>query len=116
VVEDHRGGSMEKVTDDINRIKEIIVENYRPDKIILFGSRVRGTAGKQSDIDILVISDREKDLPRHKRGLDVRIKLSEVETPKDILFYTHADIERWSGVKHTFVNEVLKQGTVLYER
>jgi len=76
----------------------------------------RGDADEQSDIDILVISDREKDLPRYRRGLDVRIKLSEVETPKDILFYTHADIGRWAGVKHTFVNEVLKEGKVLYER
>ena len=107
---------MTEPTEEINRIKEIIVENYHPDKIVLFGSYARGDFDEQSDIDILVISDREKDLPRYRRGLDVRIKLSEVETPKDILFYTHADIERWNGVKHTFVNEVLKEGEVLYER
>ena len=64
----------------INRIKEIIVENYHPDKIVLFGSYARGDFDEQSDIDILVISDRENDLPRYRRGLDVRIKLSEVET------------------------------------
>ncbi len=75
-----------EISEKINRIKEIIVENYHPDKIILFGSCARGDADEQSDIDILVISDREKDLPRYRRGLDVRIKLSEVETPKDILF------------------------------
>ena len=103
-------------TEEINRIKEIIVENYHPDKIVLFGSYARGDFDEQSDIDILVISDWENDLPRYRRGLDVRIKLSEVETPKDILFYTHADIERWSGVKHAFVNEVLREGEILYER
>ena len=107
---------MMEMTEKINRIKEIIVGNYHPDKIILFGSWARGDADEQSDIDILVISDREKDLPRYRRGLDVRIKLSEVDTPKDILFYTHADIGRWIGVKHTFVNEVLNEGKVLYER
>jgi predicted nucleotidyltransferase len=105
-----------EISEKINRIKEIIVENYHPDKIILFGSCARRDADEQSDIDIFVISDREKDLPRYRRGLDVRIKLSEVETPKDILFYTHADIGRWVGVKHTYVNEVLKEGEVLYER
>ena len=107
---------MMKPTEVVNIIKKIIVENYHPDKIILFGSYAREDFDEQSDVDILVISDREKDLPRYRRRVDVRIKLSEVETPKDILFYTHADIERWGGVKHTFVNEVLKEGEVLHER
>ncbi len=102
--------------DTINRIKEIIVKYYNPDKVILFGSYAKGNAEIKSDIDILIISDREKHLPRYKRGLDVRLKLSEVEKPKDILFYTHEDINRWNGVKHSFVSEVLREGTVLYER
>jgi predicted nucleotidyltransferase len=69
----------------INWIKNIIIREYQPDAIILFGSHARKNAKSQSDIDILVISDREKQLPRYKRGLNVRIKLSEIKTPKDIL-------------------------------
>ena len=107
---------MIKMTEEIVKIKEIIVNTYHPDKIILFGSHAKGKADDNSDIDLLIISDREKNLPRYKRGLDVRIKLSEILTPKDVLFYTHADIERWRNIKHTFVNEVLNQGKVLYER
>ncbi|HEX3045295.1 MAG TPA: nucleotidyltransferase domain-containing protein [Bacillota bacterium] len=103
-------------SDDITRIKDIIVREYQPDAIILFGSHARNSAKPESDIDIIVISDREKQLPRHKRGLNVRIQLSEVKTPKDILFYTHEDVERWRGVKHTFVETILKEGKVLYER
>jgi len=41
---------MMEPTEVINRIKEIIVENYHPDKIILFGSYARG------DFDEPVIS------------------------------------------------------------
>jgi predicted nucleotidyltransferase len=103
-------------TEEINRIKDIIVREYQPDAIILFGSHARKNAKPESDIDILVISDREKQLPRYKRGLNVRLKLSEVKTPKDILFYTHEDMERWQGVKHTFVETVMNEGIVLYER
>jgi len=51
---------MMEISEKINRIKEIIVENYHPDKIILFGSCARGDADEQSDIDILVISDGKK--------------------------------------------------------
>lgn len=100
---------------EINRIKESIVELYQPDKIILFGSWAREEAGEQSDIDLLVISDREKHLPRYQRGLEVRLHLSQFPTPKDILFYTHEDVTRWQDVPQAFINTVLREGRVLYE-
>jgi len=101
---------------DIRLITNCIVREYQPDKIILFGSWARGDATPQSDIDLLVISDREEQMPRYKRGLDVRLSLSQFQSPKDVLFYTHEDIERWRGVPQTFVNTVLDEGRVLYER
>lgn len=101
---------------DIKLITECIVREYQPDMIILFGSWARGNADANSDIDLLVISDREKDLPRYKRGLDIRLLLSQFQSPKDILFYTHDDIERWRGVPQTFVTTVLREGRALYER
>jgi predicted nucleotidyltransferase len=101
---------------EIKSITECIVREYRPDKIILFGSWARGHANAQSDIDLLVISDREKRLPRYKRGLNVRLLLSQFSSPKDILFYTHEDVERWRDVPQTFINTVLREGRVLYER
>ncbi len=101
---------------EIALIRDRIVQLYRPDKIILFGSRSRGDADRHSDIDLLVISDREKHLPRCKRGLEVRLQLSEFKTPKDILFYTREDVERWKSVPQAFINTVLREGDVLYER
>jgi predicted nucleotidyltransferase len=104
------------ISDEVKRIRDIIVREYEPDKIILFGSRARGDALPDSDIDILVVSDREKDLPRYKRGLEVRLKLAAVRVPKDILFYTHGDFGKWRTVRQSFVSAVLREGVVLYER
>ncbi|MCA9942780.1 MAG: nucleotidyltransferase domain-containing protein [Ardenticatenaceae bacterium] len=101
---------------EIKLITDCIVREYQPDKIILFGSWARANANEDSDIDLLVISDREKNLPRYKRGLDIRLLLSQFPSPKDILFYTHDDVERWRGVPQTFINTVLTEGRVLYER
>lgn len=101
---------------EIKSITECIVREYQPDKIILFGSWARGEANEKSDIDLLVISDREKRLPRYKRGLDIRLLLSQFLSPKDILFYTHEDVERWRDVPQTFISTVLREGRVLYER
>ncbi len=105
-----------KENQELTLITNCIIREYQPDKIILFGSWARGNADEQSDIDLLVISDREKDLPRYQRGLDVRLALSQFQTPKDILFYTHEDVERWRDVPHTFINTVLNEGRALYER
>lgn len=104
------------VQEEIKAITEYIVRLYQPDEIILFGSWARDEANKESDIDLLVISDREKHLPRYKRGLDVRLQLSRFKTPKDILFYTHEDVARWQSVPHSFINRVLGEGQILYDR
>lgn len=100
----------------IKLIADCIAREYQPDKIILFGSWARGDASEQSDIDLLVISDHEAHLPRYKRGLDVRLQLSQFPVPKDILFYTHEDVERWRDVPQTFIHTILREGQVLYER
>ncbi|MDY0094072.1 MAG: nucleotidyltransferase domain-containing protein [Candidatus Vecturithrix sp.] len=47
----------------------MIIPDYHPDKVILFGSWARGDGRPDNDIDILAISDQEKHLPRYKRGL-----------------------------------------------
>ena len=86
-----------ETSEEISSIRDCIVRLYQPDKIILFGSR-------------------EKHLPRYKRGLDVRLQLTEIKTPKDILFYTHEDVDRWKGSPQSFISTVLSEGAVLYER
>ncbi len=107
---------MIEICDQIKQITRIIIDDYKPDKVILFGSRARGDLNPDSDIDILVVSDKEKKLPRYKRGLQVRVKLSGILIPKDILFYTHDDFSRWQNIKQSFISTVIREGVVLYER
>jgi predicted nucleotidyltransferase len=44
---------MNEISDQIKQIIEIIINDYKPDKVILFGSRARGDDRPDSDIDIL---------------------------------------------------------------
>lgn len=48
-----------------------IRRRFRPQRIILFGSRARGEAGEESDYDILIISDVFEGIPEVDRGADV---------------------------------------------
>jgi predicted nucleotidyltransferase len=43
--------------DDIREIVQQIVERFRPQKVILFGSYAQGKPTKDSDVDLLVIME-----------------------------------------------------------
>ncbi|MBI1926964.1 nucleotidyltransferase domain-containing protein [Candidatus Poribacteria bacterium] len=98
----------------IDEIRDIIVETYQPEKIILFGSYANGNPTEDSDLDLLVIKD--SNLPRYKRGLKVRLALSRFHFAKDILFYTPEEINRWTNVPCSFVGTAMNQGETIYER
>lgn len=102
--------------EQISHITDTIIHTYQPDKVIVFGSCAHGEQDEKSDLDIMVISDREKHLPRHKRGLQTRLALPEPDVPTDILFYTHEEVEKWKEVRLSFVATVLREGRVVYEQ
>jgi len=100
----------------IRHITDTIIRTYQPDKVIVFGSCARGEQREKSDLDILVISDREKELPWHRRGLETRLALPEPDVPTDILFYTHEEVKKWKDVRLSFVSTVMREGKVVYEQ
>ena len=100
--------------DTINELTKHIIQDYQPERIILFGSYALGNANSDSDLDLLIISDNEKELPRRKRGLALLYKLRKYHFSKDILFYTKDEIDRWKDVNSAFITEAIQEGVVLY--
>jgi predicted nucleotidyltransferase len=79
--------------------------------IILFGSRARGEARPDSDLDLLVIEpdfDRRGEeygrLRRELRGLDVAI---------DLVIYRRREADQWRSVPGSFLHRALGEGRVL---
>ncbi len=101
---------------ELVEIQNLIIQDYSPNKIILFGSYAKGTATEKSDLDLLIISDIEKKIPRWKRGLSLRVKLSQYKIPRDLLFYSTDEVSHWIGVNNSFIDKVLKEGKILYEQ
>lgn len=103
------------VTDELLReAVRRIVQAGNPIKVVLFGSRARGDARPESDLDILVIE--ESAVPRYKRSPPYYRALVGVFPSIDLVVWTPAEISSWANVRNFFVTTALRQGRVLYER
>ncbi|MFH1096394.1 MAG: nucleotidyltransferase domain-containing protein [Candidatus Desantisbacteria bacterium] len=98
--------------EQINEIIRRIVENFRPQKIILFGSYAYGNPTEGSDLDLLIV--KESNVPRHKRGREVRRYLRGLKVSIDLLVYTKDEIQKWSNIKPAFITTIMEKGRVLY--
>src|SRR5512146_1544307 len=59
----------------LKHITDTIVEKFHPRRIILFGSHARGDPRPDSDVDLLVVMDSEKD--RFARAIDIGLALAD---------------------------------------
>lgn len=98
----------------LDRIVEQIVRVLNPEKVILFGSYVRGEAGPDSDMDIAVIAETGE--PQGRRTLALAQSWPHVLLPTDILVFTPDEWDRWKAVPNTIMNEASREGRVVYER
>ena len=75
-----------------------IVSGFQPLQILLFGSRARGTAGPDSDIDLIVVfQEVENHLEKIAEILGV---LEDLDYPKDVIVATPEQIKNrspWTG-------------------
>ena len=103
-----------RIKEIISSIVEKIKENYKPEKIVLFGSYAQKEVHQDSDIDLLVVKDSTQ--RRDERDKEIRELLKETRVPLDIFVYTPEEVERFHTLKGSFINKIFNTGEVLYER
>ncbi|MCW3133082.1 MAG: nucleotidyltransferase domain-containing protein [Methanophagales archaeon] len=100
---------MEKLKAVLERLKE-----YQPEKIILFGSYARDEADEYSDLDFVVV---KKTAKRFLERLIEVAKLIDNDLGNvDVFVYTPEEFERMIEWENPFIERVLKEGRVLYEK
>lgn len=99
----------EKVQEAVRRI----VEAAHPLKVILFGSRARGAAAPDSDLDLLII---EREVPdRYSEMVRLNGTLRGLILPLDILVIGERDFEERSRTPGSVYYAARREGKVLYD-
>lgn len=99
---------------DIQKIADKIAEEYKPEKIILFGSYAWGNPTEDSDVDLFIVKDSDKDI--FERNRDVNRIIFERDFAADILVYTPKQVEKREKMGDPFLINILKSGQVLYAK
>lgn len=89
-----------------------IVDVVEPEKIILFGSAARGSAGRHSDVDLLVVKGGGDPLDLMAR---IYSRLHGVGAAVDAIVVSPEDVERFRDSHALVIKPALRDGTVVYE-
>jgi uncharacterized protein len=98
--------------DCIREMTERIVQEFRPEQVILFGSYAYGTPTADSDVDLLVILPFEGKAPR--KSLEILNKVNPTFAV-DLLVRTPEQIQQRLAWNDFFLQEIMEKGKVLYE-
>ncbi len=106
----------------IKKVCNRIVEKFHPQRIILFGSLSKGTATKNSDLDLLMIVDDKNNLARLKRR-DRYVEILRLFHHKgfglDVIVLTNQEVKKLIAENEgewDLILEIMNEGKTLYER
>ncbi|HEV7671834.1 MAG TPA: nucleotidyltransferase domain-containing protein [Thermoanaerobaculia bacterium] len=104
--------------DLLSQMAEVIVQEVKPERIILFGSHARGDARPDSDVDLLVIEQEGfgKQRSRRREAALLWRALAHFPIPKDIVVYSQEEAAAWTNYPGHLMAQALREGRVLYER
>ena len=108
-----RGHPLEGRTALVPRyLLDSVVDYFKPQRVILFGSRARGEATRDSDIDLLVIVD--DDTPPEKLTWRAGYEAHRSNRAADVFPMRAATFERDRGIPNTLAAEAEADGIVMY--
>jgi len=101
-----------QITDRLNK-------SPRPLRAILFGSFAHGASHDDSDIDLVVILDKEGKSDTYKALINNRVEISKRlralkrKYPMDILVYTRDEWEELKASESSFIQKIEKDGLTI---
>jgi predicted nucleotidyltransferase len=91
-----------------------VTERFDPERIVLFGSLARGNAGRDSDIDLLVVF--RDAVQRRSTAVALRLAIADIPAPVDFVVTDLEEIERRGHIAGPALGAALREGKVVYRR
>ena len=98
----------------LREIVRKIVERFHPRRILLFGSRARGDARPDSDVDLFI--EMESADPPHERKCKIRALFPDRRWGLDLVVYTPAEVAKYRPMRGLLLSMIEGEGKLLYEQ
>lgn len=98
--------------DKIRHLSDRIARDFRPERIILFGSYAYGTPNDDSDVDLLVILSFQGKPTR--KALEILDKMNP-SISLDLIVRTPEHVKERLSNRDWFMYEIIEKGLTLYE-
>ncbi|MBI5763210.1 MAG: nucleotidyltransferase domain-containing protein [Planctomycetes bacterium] len=98
---------------DIRSLARCIADEYRPLRIILFGSYAYGKPQRDSDVDLLVV------MPYSGNSAHKALEILNRANPRfgvDLLVRSPTELAKRLRMRDGFMQEIIEKGETLYER
>ncbi len=105
---------MQNVTDEVRVLTARLIKQYKPEKIILFGSAASGKARQDSDIDLFIIKNSTQKRPLRVQEVFQALRGIKRTYPLDPIVYTSEEVEKRLSLGDYFIKRVFQEGKVLY--
>ena len=101
------------LTEAFENILRILIAEYAPEKVILFGSFANKDVREWSDLDVVIVKDTAKPFPQRLREVAL---LCRPPVGVDFLVYTPREFAQMIADNNPFlIEEVLRKGKTVYE-
>lgn len=97
---------------EIKKLADRIAEEFKPDRIILFGSYADGVPDPDSDVDLLVLTDHDGKGWEYAARIRDRIR---PPFPLDLIIRRPEQLRKRLADGDPFLSEIVERGEVLYE-
>lgn len=102
----------DNIQKEIDSISKQIIEKYKPQKVILFGSAVKGNFTPDSDLDFLIIKKNTPYLGRDR--MREVYKIIKKNIAADFLVYRPEEVKEALELGDPFLKGIFRDGKVLY--
>ncbi|MCJ7826555.1 nucleotidyltransferase domain-containing protein [Patescibacteria group bacterium] len=103
---------IQSIPANVQTVVDQIITNYKPEKIVLFGSHAEGHATPDSDYDLFMIKDTSGTIT--KRQYDVWKSINNWSIPFDFIVYTPEEVLQAKQAGSWFMNHIETKGKILY--